>query len=52
MLLGAFIVLIAALAAGLWGLRQRGRELVYSAMVAGLWALAAGLALEWFHTAA
>jgi hypothetical protein len=51
MLLGAFTVLVAALAAGLWGLRQRGRELVFSAMVAGLWAVAAGLVLEWFHSA-
>jgi hypothetical protein len=51
MLLGAFVVLMAALAAGQWGLRQRGRELIYSAMVAGLWVLAVGLTLEWFHSA-
>jgi hypothetical protein len=51
MLFGAFLSLVLALAAGIWGLRHRGRELAVSAMVAGLWALAAGLAVEWFHGA-
>ena len=49
MLPGTFAALIAALCAGLWGLRQRGRELQYGAVVAGLWALAAALAAEWLH---
>jgi hypothetical protein len=51
MLLGAFLSLIAALAAGIWGLRHHGHELAYSAMVAGLWVLAAGLALQWVNSA-
>jgi hypothetical protein len=49
MLLGTFAALVAALCAGLWGLRHRGHELQYSAMVAGLWALAVALAAEWLH---
>lgn len=49
MLLGAFAALCAALCAGLWGLRHRGHELGYSAMVAGLWALAAALGANWLH---
>jgi hypothetical protein len=50
MLLAAFVALIAALASGLWGLRQRGHELAYSAMVAGLWVVAAGLAVDWVYS--